>query len=119
GVEHVIRYVSRMTTKRERESYAATHLELAGVIFVIYKLSEFLCDITFTLRVDHHALCWLFSMKGVNSKFSRWSTLVQDFQFSVEYIEGRKFCDVDCISRLYENEHVTVNVIQMADLIEA
>ena len=37
----------------------------------------------------------------------------------MEHIQGRKFCDADCVSRIYEGSEEPVNVLQMEDLQDA
>lgn len=98
GRERVIAYASRSTNKAER-NYCITEQELLAVVYMIQYFRQYLLGRHFTVRTDHQALVWLFSMKEPNGKIARWIEILSAYDFSVEYRPGTKMGHCDALSR--------------------
>lgn len=98
GDEHPIAYASRALTPAE-SNYAATEGECLAVKWAVEKFRYYLHGRHFTLRTDHQALKWLDSARFTNSKLERWCMALQEYDFSVEYIQGVTNVVADHLSR--------------------
>ena len=74
----------------ETEGYA--------IWFALKKFEYLLRDIKFTIRTDHRNL--LYVNLGASSKVQRWKSDIQQFNFIVEHILGRRNLVADGLSRL-------------------
>ena len=98
GRERVIAYASRVLSKSER-NYCATDRELLAVVYFIKNFRHYLLGNEFTVRTDHQALKWLFSLKDPKDRVARWIETLSEFHFDVEYRQGTKHGNADGMSR--------------------
>ena len=98
GKEKVIAYGSRALNKAER-NYCIAEKELLAVRFFIEYYRQYLLGRRFTVRTDHQALIWLFSLKEPRGKIARWIEILSHYDFSVEYRPGKKQAHCDALSR--------------------
>ena len=54
---------------------------------------------TFTVQTDHRALLWLDRLKDTNSRLTRWSLILQQYQFTVTHRPGSTNGNADALSR--------------------
>jgi hypothetical protein len=94
----VIAYTSRTLSKSER-NYATTHKECLAMIHAIKQWRYYLYGKHFLVITDHHALCWLMKTKDHNGQLARWSLILQEFTFTIQYESGKLHDDADCLSR--------------------
>ena len=102
GRERVIAYGSRTLSKAER-NYCVTDRELLAVRYFIEYYKQYLMGRKFTVRTDHQALKWLYSMKEPKDRIARWLETLSTFQFEVEYRPGAKHGNADGMSRRCPN----------------
>ena len=85
--EYVIAYASRSLRPPEI-NYTVTELECSAIVFAIKQFKVYLHGHHFTIVTDHWSLQWLASMKEKNAKLTRWSLMLQDFDYNVKYRPG-------------------------------
>ena len=98
GRERVIGYASRTLSKTER-NYCVTDRELLAVVHFTNHYKHYLLGREFTVRTDHQALKWLFSLKEPKNRVARWIEALSAFHFSMEYRPGPRHGNADGMSR--------------------
>jgi hypothetical protein len=91
GKQRIISCVSK-TLDQTQCRWSATERECFAIIFSVEKLSYFLKGPkTFTLLTDHKSLTFLDRNIFANCKISRWQERLSEYNFILQYIEGRKY----------------------------
>ena len=109
GKQRIISCVSK-TLDQTQCRWSATERECFAIIFSVEKLSYFLKGPkTFTLLTDHKSLTFLDRNIFANCKISRWQERLSEYNFILQYIEGRKNTLADMFSRPFVdyNSHKT------------
>ena len=103
--EHVISYAGRSLQPGERR-WGITDKECLAVIECVKHFHVYLSGRRFQIYTYHSALKWLQTRKADNGRLGRWSLLLQDYNYEVIHIPGRKHGNADCLSRIqYNQEH--------------
>ena len=96
--EVVISYNSK-TFDELQLKYSVSEKEALAIVWAVKKLRHYIFGSHFTIKTDNCALCFIMSIKNPNGRLARWSLLLQEFDFTVEYRSGKKHSNVDCLSR--------------------
>jgi len=75
-----------------------TELELLGILFACQKFKIYILGHPINLYTDHRALKFLFSFKLKNSRLTRWTLALQEFDLKIIYCPG-KDNPIDTLSR--------------------
>jgi len=98
GEERVVAYASKTLNKAER-NYCVTDRELLAVRYFVEYFKHYLLGRKFTIRTDHQALKWLFTLKDPKGRIARWIEILSTYTFDIEYRPGKKHANADAMSR--------------------
>jgi len=100
GKERPIAFGSR--TLNEAESrYSTTEKEALAIIWSVQKYKSYLYGHKFTLVTDHKPLTFI-KTSTKNSKILRWRLELENFDFDIQYKEGKANVVADALSRKTE-----------------
>jgi Integrase core domain. len=80
-------------------------LEVYAAIFGIKRYQAYLADSQFTLITDSRSLYWLEKNRDTKAKLTRWSLLLQEYNFEVQHCPGRENQLADFLSRNASEPH--------------
>eukprot|EP00731_Ephydatia_muelleri_P034136 Em0048g12a len=98
GQEHPVAYYSRKLLPRE-ERYSTVEKECLAIKQAIHHFRMYLLGRQFKVETDHQALVWMDRLKDTNARLTRWSLLLQSYDFLVEHRKGLKNGNADGLSR--------------------
>ena len=101
--KRIISFASKRVNPAQ-ERYHANELECMAVIWGMKQFRPYLEDRHFTLRTDSKSLLWLKTMANQNAKLTRWSLLMQEFNFTTEHVAGSDNQLPDYLSRELVNQ---------------
>jgi len=96
----VVAYASRTYSPAETR-YIVSEQEMLAVVWSISKFREFIFAKPIKIIVDHHALCSLQMCRNPrNARLARWALKLQDIDYTIEHISGKRHVPADCLSRM-------------------
>jgi hypothetical protein len=98
GEHGVIGFARRMLRGPEL-LYTVTEKELLAIIFGLQKFRTILLGHRIVIRTDHYALKFLNQCRLLNDRLTRWSLLLNEFDYDVEHIRGKDNVVADTLSR--------------------
>ena len=98
GLEHPIAYYGRALRMHERK-WAITERECLAFLEGIRNFKAYLSNQKFVIVTDHQCLKWLQSNRQDTGRLARWSLFLQEFDYEVQYRQGKKIPHVDSLSR--------------------
>ena len=98
GRERVVAYASRVLTEIERR-YSITERECLALRYASQIFRPYLHGAKFKVVTDHHSLTQMRTLKNPTHRLNRFSMDLENFDFDVEYKEGKKHSDADAMSR--------------------
>ncbi|WUR05035.1 endonuclease [Vairimorpha necatrix] len=87
GAEKMIAAFSKRLDNCQK-NYSVTDKELLGLVKGIEHFRHYLLGSKFTLRTDHKALIYLWTVKDPTSRILRWALKLAEYDFELEYIKG-------------------------------
>lgn len=98
GHPHPVAYVSRSLSNAEK-NYTITELEGLAAIWSLGYLRHLIYGRPVKIVSDHHALCWIRSLKDPTGRLARWSLRLSEFDYTIVHKNGAAHADADCLSR--------------------
>ncbi|CAG2224863.1 Retrovirus-related Pol polyprotein from transposon 297 [Mytilus edulis] len=98
GEEKVIAYASRMLSDTQQK-YCTTYRELLAVITFVKYFRHYLLGQQFRIRTDHASLIWLKNFKHPEGMVARWISVLDTYDYEIEYRKGTQHTNADVLSR--------------------
>lgn len=92
-------YASRTLNETEQK-YSTIERELLAIVWATKQFRPYLFGVKFILYTDHRPLVWLRNLKEPNSKLTRWSLKLEEFNFDIKYLPGKTNKIADALSRI-------------------
>ena len=99
GSDHPVAYFSRKLLPRE-ERYSTIEKECLAIKLGVKAFKVYLLGKPFMIQTDHRTLEWLDRLKEDNARLTRWSLLLQPYQFTVCHRAGKANANADALSRI-------------------
>ena len=84
-----------------QQNYPVHEQELLALIETLKRFRGMLHGTKFTVRTDHKALTHLMKQKDLSPRQHRWLDVLNEFDFTIEYIPGETNELADALSRIY------------------
>ena len=101
-----VAYASKKLLPAEK-NYATIEKECLAIVWGIQRFEPYLYGRQFKVQTDHSPLKQLRQLAPANSRLTRWSLKLQEYQFEVETVPGRDNVEADYLSRMAEEETET------------
>ena len=85
--------------KRYECNYPTHDLELGAVVFALKLWRCYLYGETFEVYTDHKSLKYISTQRDLNLRQRRWVEFLEDYDFTMKYLEGKANVVVDALSR--------------------
>lgn len=106
---HPLCYASRTLNEHETR-YSTIEKELLAIIWATKYFRPYLYGRKFLIRTDHKPLQWLANLKEPNSKMLRWKIQLEEYNFDIEYLQGKENSVADALSRVQININETEDI---------
>ncbi|GMF52614.1 unnamed protein product [Phytophthora fragariaefolia] len=93
-----IAYGSKVNSTAE-SNYSITELECLAGVWSVKMFRPYLYGRAFTIITDHSALKWLMTRPILAGRLQRWSLVLREYEFQVEYRPGATNVVADALSR--------------------
>ena len=97
--EKVIAYASH-TLNKAQQQYCTTKRELLAVVTFMKHFKHFLLGQKFLIRTDHAPLIWLRNFKEPEGLIARWISIIETYDYEIQYRTGRHHQNADALSRV-------------------
>ena len=105
-----IAFASRSLNKAER-NYSATDREFLALIWGIKKFKQYLYGKYFKCRTDHKPLLAMVKSAPLNSRHARYLQILEEFDFSLNYISGSDNIPADFLSRIPTGDDICTDKV--------
>lgn len=94
-----IAYASRALNKAEK-NYSTIEKELLAIVWSVKHYRPYLFGRHFKILTDHRPLVYLFSLKEPSSRLTKFRLLLEEYNFTVVYTQGKENTTADALSRI-------------------
>jgi len=98
GTERIVSFASKTLTSSQK-NYSVYERELLAVVTFLGEFRHYLLGKRFTVRTDHQALKWLFSLPDPRGRRARWLEILAEYDFVIVHRPGREHANADSLSR--------------------
>jgi len=88
-------------------NYVTHDLELSSIIPALKIWKGYLLSRKLTLIIDHSGLKNVFEQLKLNTRKSKWLTMISDLYFEIKYIKGKANTYVDALCRIIQLNDLT------------
>jgi hypothetical protein len=85
--------------------YPTHEQELLAIIWALKSWRHYLHGRKFTVYTDHHSLQHFKTQPQLSGRQSRWKDIIANFDFDIEYVEGKTNVVADGLSRRHDHHH--------------
>ena len=114
GKEKVIGYASRTLNKSE-SNFCVTDKELLAIRYFVEYFRHYLLGREFTVRSDHQALKFLFSLKPPKGRIARYIEILSEYNFTIDFRKGLSHNNADILSRLKSPSQCDCKEVDMTE----
>lgn len=100
----VISFCSR-TLRGPEVNYGITEKEALAIVYCLQQFRIFVLGADLTVVTDHKALTFLKTCRLLNSRLTRWTLYIQEYDFSIKYCPGREHIIPDVLSQYPVENH--------------
>lgn len=113
-----VAFASRSLNKAEK-NYPTIEKELLAIVWAVKHFRPYLYGKEFKIQTDHRPLVYLFNMRDPSSRLMKFRLLLEEYNFSIEYVKGTGNAAADALSRikiqdLKEMSNKIINVMTRA-----
>jgi hypothetical protein len=94
---HPIVFETMKLSQPER-LYSIYDKEMLAIMHALTKLRQYLVGNKFMVKIDHNNLKYFLEYKDLSEHQHKWEMKVQDFDFDIKYVKGKKNIVVDALS---------------------
>jgi hypothetical protein len=95
---HPIVFERRKLSQPER-LYSIYVKELLAIMHALTKFRKYLVGSKFMVKTKHNILKYFLEQKDLSERQHKWVMKVQEFEFNIEYVKGKKNSVADALSR--------------------
>ena len=117
GKERIICCALRSLNQAEK-AYPATKLEYLAIVWAVAKFRPYLMAMPFEIFTDHYALQWLKAMRTGSALLHRWSSALEEYDFTVHHRPGKAQTHVNELSRLPVNPALREDTLLHVQLLD-
>lgn len=110
GIELPVAFASRSFTKGEANK-AIIEKELMAIHWSIKHFECYLFGCRFKVKTDHRPLVYLFGMKKPSNKLTRMRLDLEEFDFYIEFVQGKQNVVADTLSRIRVNSNELKSIL--------
>ena len=105
---HPICFASR-TLNGAEVKYPTLEKELLAIVWATKYFRPYLYGNKFTIQTDHQPLQWLHNLKDPNNRVLRWKIRLSEYDYKIEYLNGKANVVADALSRIECNQLVDMD----------
>ena len=98
GMSRPVTYYSRALSGAQL-NYATVEKECLAIIECVKQWRHYLSHAPFLIETDHKPLEWLKSLDGPTRRQTRWSILLQEYEYAIVHKAGKLNVVADCLNR--------------------
>jgi hypothetical protein len=95
---HPIVFESRKLNESKRLS-PIYDKEMLAIMHALTKFRQYLVGRRFVVKTDHNSLKYFLNQKDLSERQQKWVSMIQAFDFDIEYVKGKRNVVADALSR--------------------